>query len=143
MVASFRETFVIFALIGIFVFASISFIVTTQTDNEVTTTILDNDVINRTYVQLETNLSKFGLQTQTQKESFESEIPERGFGSLIIFSIIGVGQSFTGMIIGVYNVFIVLPASILGVSPVVIGVLTSIIIVSLVLLIWRVYRSGA
>ena len=143
MPTSFREVFITFALIGVFIFAGISFIAQTQIDNDVEHTILENQVINRTFVDFETDLSAFGSQTQTQKESFESEIPERGFGSLIIFSIIGVGQRFTGMITGVYNIFIVLPASILGISPVVISVLTAIMIVSLVLLIWRVYRAGA
>ncbi len=143
MVASFREVFVTFALIGIFVLAGISFIVQTQLDNDVENTILENEVINKTYTNLETDLSDFGSETQTQKESFESEIPERGFGSLIIFAIIGVGQKFTGMITGIYNIFIVLPASILGISPVVIGVFTAMLIVSLILLAWRVYRAGA
>lgn len=142
MPISFRETFVTFALIGLFLFAGISFIVVTQRDNDVEKTILENEIINRTFEKLETNLSGFRSQTQTQKESFESEIPERGFGSLIIFSIIGVGQRFTGMIIAVFNILIVLPASLLGISPVAIGILTSILIVSLVLLIWRVYRVG-
>lgn len=142
MVTSFRETFITFALIGIFVFASISFIVTTQLDNDVENTILEDDIINKTYIKLETNLSDFESTTQTQKESFEEEIPERGFGSLIVFSIISVGQKFTGLIALVYNVIIVLPASIIGIPKVVISVLSSILIVSLVLLIWRVYRVG-
>ena len=143
MAISFREVFITFALIGVFVFAGISFIVQTQLDNDVENTILENEVINKTYTNLETDLSDFGSETQTQKESFESEIPERGFGSLIIFAIIGVGQKFTGMITGIYNIFIVLPASILGISPVVIGVFTAMLIVSLILLAWRVYRAGA
>ena len=143
MAISFRELFITFALIGVFVFASIGFIVQTQIDNDVDSTILENEVINKTYTNLETDLDDFGSKAQTQKESFESEIPERGFGSLIIFAIIGAGQKFTGMITGVYNIFIVLPASVLGISPIVIGVLTAMLVVSLVLLIWRVYRAGA
>ncbi len=143
MTTSFRETFITFALIGLFIFASISFIVKTQQDNDVENTILEDEIINRTYSKLETNLSDFESTTQTQKESFEDEIPERGFGSLIIFSIISVGQKFTGLIAIVYNVMIILPASILGIPKVVISVLSSILIVSLVLLIWRVYRVGA
>lgn len=142
MAISFRDLFITFALIGLFVFAGISFIVTTQQDNDVENTILDDEIINRTYIKLETNLSDFESTTQTQKESFEEEIPERGFGSLIIFSIISVGQKFTGLIAIVYNVLIILPASILGIPKVVISILSSILIVSLVLLIWRVYRIG-
>ena len=142
MTTSFRETFITFALIGIFIFAGISFIVTTQRDNNVDETILEDEIINRTYSKLETNLSDFESATQTQKESFEEEIPERGFGSLIIFSIISVGQKFTGLIAVVYNIMIILPASILGIPKVVISVLSSILIVSLILLVWRVYRVG-
>ena len=143
MVASFRETFITFALIGIFVLASISFIVKTQTDNEVTNTILENDVINSTYVDLETNLNSSRGVVQKQKDSFESENPERGFGSLIIFSIVGVGKTFAGMTLGVYNIFIVLPSEVLGIPRIVVGVFTAILVVSLILLVWRVYRSGA
>lgn len=142
MATSFRETFITFALIGIFIFASISFIVTTQLDNDVENTILEDDVINRTYAKLETNLSAFQSTTQTQKGSFELEIPERGFGSLIIFSIISVGQKFTALISAVYRIMIILPMSILNVPKLVIDILTSILVVSLVLLIWRVYRVG-
>ena len=143
MVTSLREVFISFALLGMFVFATISFIVATQTENNLESTILENAVINKTFINLETNLSDFRTQTQTQKESFEGEIPERGFGSLIIFAIVGVGQKFTGLIMTVYNIVIVLPASILGVSPVVIGVMTAILLVSVVLLGWRVYRVGS
>ena len=143
MAASFRELFITFALIGIFVFASISFIVTTQTDNEVENTILENEDINRTYVDLESNLNSTRSQVQTQKDSFESENPERGFGSLIIFSIVGVGKTFAGITLGVYNIFIVLPSAVLGIPRIVVGILTAILVVSLILLIWRVYRAGA
>ncbi len=142
MVTSFREVFLTFSLIGIFVLAGISFIVTTQRDNGVENTILENDVINRTFTNLESDLGGFSSNASTQKESFESEIPERGFGSLIIFAIVGVGNKFTSLIVGVYNIFIVLPASLLGIPSVVISVLTSILLLSLVLLIWRVYRVG-
>ncbi len=143
MVESFRQTFITFALIGIFIFAGIAFIVQTQTDNSVNGTILDNDIIFTVYNRTNLTLLEFRDNSSEQKGNFESEFPERGFGSLIIFAIVGVGNVFTGMILGVYNIFIILPARVLNISPVVIGTLTSILIVSLVLLVWRVYRTGA
>lgn len=143
MVTSFREVFITFALIGVFIFATISFVIVTQRDNGVTNTILDNEIINRTYTNLETDLGGLSSNASTQKESFESEIPERGFGSLIIFAIVGVGNKFTGMIVGIYNILIVLPASLLGIPSVVISAMTAILLISLVLLVWRVYRVGS
>jgi len=134
--------FVTFALIGLFVYAGISFIVTTQRENNVDLTILDNEIINRTYRNLEIDLSEAGTEVQGQRETFESEIPERGFGSLIIFGIVSVAQKFMGMIISIYNIFIVLPSAILGIPKIVTSVLSAILLVTLILLAWKVYRAG-
>lgn len=134
--------FVTFALIGLFVYAAISFIVVTQRENNVDLTILDNEIINRTYRNLEIDLSEVGTEVQGQRETFESEIPERGFGSLIIFGIVSVAQKFMGMIISIYNIFIVLPSAILGIPKIVTSVLSAILLVTLILLAWKVYRAG-
>ncbi len=142
-ITSFREVFITFSLIGLFVLATLSFGIKLQQDNSVSDTILNNSQINRTLDRLQSNLTDVSNQTQQQRQNFESEIPERGFGSLLIFSIVSVSQKFTATIIGVYNILIVLPASILGIPPEVIGVLGSILIVSLILLAWRVYRVGS
>ena len=142
MVTSFRQVFTIFALIGLLVFATISFIATSQSENQVEDTILENQVINNTFNRLGTNLSAFGSGTQTQRATFESEIPERGFGSLIIFSIVSFAQKSTGLVVAIYNVMIILPASVLGISPIVFSVLNSIFLLALILLAWRVYRVG-
>lgn len=142
VVTSGREQFTNFAIIGIMVLASIFFIVQTQTDNDTNTSILENQIINSTFTKLQDNLTAYSSTTQQQRENFEGEIPERGFGSLLIFSIVTVWQTFMSLTIGVYNILIVVPASVLGVSPIIIGVLDSILIVTLLLLGWRIYRVG-
>ena len=142
MVTSFRGTFITFALIGLLVFATISFVFGFQRDNEIDETILENPIINSTFNRLGTNLSSFGSDTQTQRATFESEVPERGFASLIIFSVVSFAQKSTGLVVAVYNVLIISPASILGISPVVFSVLNAIFLLSLILLAWRVYRVG-
>lgn len=140
---SFREMWTTFIIVGVLMFSMISFIVISQQNNGVDDTILENSLINKTFSNLGQNLTILENNTQTQRQNFESEIPERGFGSLIIFSIVGITQKFTGLLIGIYNIFIVLPSSILGISPVVTSAISSILIVSLVLLGWRVYRIGS
>jgi len=140
---SFRATWINFILIGILVFSLISFIVVFQEQNNVEGGILENELINSTFNDLAEELSTSGGDVQTQRESFEAEIPERGFGSLIIFTIVGVTQNFMSVIITIFNILIVLPAQIIGVSPIVISALGSILIVSLILLAWRVYRIGS
>ncbi len=142
-ITSGREQFTLFAIIGIMVLSAIFFIATTQSDNNTNSSILEHPIINSTFNKLQTNLTDYMESTQEQRENFESEIPERGFGSLLIFSIVTVWQKFFALIIGLYNIIIVIPSSILGVSRIVIGVLDSILIVTLLLLGWRIYRVGS
>lgn len=139
--ADFKDIFVTFALVGLFVFAMLSFVYITQQDNNVDT-ILENDLMNRTYQGLNTNLSAFRSDSQTQRENFESDVPTAGFGSLLIFSIVSAGKVFTGMIVAVFNLIVVLPATFLGISPIVMSVLSSILITLIVLGLWRLYKLG-
>lgn len=143
MATSFRKTFMIWGLIGILVFSTLSYIIVLQQENEVTDTILSNTIINKTFSSLQDNLTSVESQTQTQRETFEKDIPERGFGSLLIFAIVGVGQKFTAIIFSTYNILIVLPATIVGIPKIVINVLSSILVVTLILLVWRLYRAGS
>ena len=141
--ASFRETYINFALLGLMVFSLISFISVTQLNNNVNDTILNDSILNRSFSSLGTDLGDLQTQSNSSRESYEADIPERGFGSLIVFAIVGVGNTFTGMITGVYNILIDLPATKLGVPKIVFQVLGSILMVSLILLTWRVYRAGS
>jgi len=138
----FRKVWISFVLIGLFVFALLSFIVQFQSDNEQEENILGNSIINETFKNLETNLSNFSSTSQSQKDNFESEVPSTSFGSLIIFSIVSSGKIFSGLLIGIYNILIILPASIFGVSQVVIGVASSVLVFSIILLLWRLYKTG-
>lgn len=140
--AEFRKLWISVALIGLFVFAMISFVVQFQQDNNQEGTILDNSLINQSYQSLQTNLTTFRTETQGQKTNFEAELPTSSFGSLIIFSIVSAGKILNGMVLGVYNVLIILPISIFGISPVVAGVISSILLVSIILLLWRLYKAG-
>lgn len=146
MVSSIRTIYTGMAVAGLFVFVMISFIVQFELDNldgGAEETILNNSIINSTFNRLNSNLSALGQDTQTQRGVFESEIPERGFGSLLIFSIVSVTQKFNALIVGVYNILVILPASILGIPAVLFSVISSILIVTIVLLLWRVVRVGS
>jgi len=141
--ASFRELFITFSIISLFVFATISFVVTFQDENDSPNTILENELINRTFRNIGTDITNQETDSNSSKEAFESEIPERGFGSLIIFSIVGVAQSFISIITTTYNAVIVLPITLLGVPAQVAKILGSILMMSLIFLAWRVYRVGS
>lgn len=141
--ASFRELFITFSILSLLVFSTISFVALFQDENDSPSTILENELINRTFVNIDSSISTQETNSNSSKEAFESEIPERGFGSLIIFSIVGVAQSFISIITTTYNLVIVLPISLLGVPFQVAKILGSILMMSLIFLAWRVYRVGS
>lgn len=138
----FKKLWINYALIGLFVFLMLAFIVQFQIDNSQPETILENPLINKTYQGLQTNLSTFGSASQGQRGTFEAETPTDSFGSLIIFAIVSSGKIFSSMLVGVFNLLIFLPASVLGISPVVVSVFSSILIISIIFLLWRVYKVG-
>ena len=143
MPAGFRQVFITFSIIMLFVFSTISFVVIFQSENDSNNTILENELINRTFIKAGGNISSQQTSTSSSQESFEAEVPEKGLGSLIIFAIVGVVKGFTKTITQAYNLVIVLPISALGVPNAVAQILGSILMVSLVLLAWRVYRVGS
>lgn len=143
MATSLRDIFFSFALVGLFIVATITFVGQFQVENNAEISIYDNEVINRTLGDFNTNLDQDATNLTGQKNTFDAEIPERGFGTLLIFSIVTVAQSFVNGIITTYNTLVVLPASVLGIPSIVMNVLTSILIVSMVLLSWRVIRLGS
>lgn len=138
----FKKLWITFALIGLMVFSLLAFIVRFQIDNQQADSILNNSIINRTYSGLQTNLSSFGSTSQSQRGVFESETPTDSFGSLIIFSIVSSGKIFTSMLFGVFNLLILLPSSLLGLSPIIVSTLSAILIVSIIFALWRVYKVG-
>lgn len=137
----FRKLWLDFVMIAIVVFALMSFVVQLEVDNG-ETSILENEVFNRSYQALQTNLTSFSDTTQGQKENFEADPPTLSFGALVVIAIVSAGQIFSGMLISLYNIFIVLPSTFLGIPQIVVSVLSSILVVTIILLLWRLYKVG-
>ena len=140
--ANFSETFISWMLVGVLMISMMGFIISTQTGNDLSETILNDSIINTSFVNLTSVLDSTSNTANDSKTSFESDDPNRGFGSLIIFAILGVGKTITGVVLSIYKILFLLPATKLGIPAVVINSLSSIILFSLVLKVWRVYRAG-
>lgn len=140
--AKFRHIFITFALFGLLVFSLMSFIIKVQTDNNAENPLLDNKIINSSYYQLQSNLTSAEEDANQQKGIFEEETPTISFGSLVFTTITSIGKVFSGIIMSVYNLLIKLPMSILGVSPLIAGVISTILIILIILGLWEVYKLG-
>ena len=140
--AKFEGTFVSFALGTLLILSIFAFGMTLQSDNNGTEIIKQNTLLNSSFNQLQSDLGGMRSVAQTQRESFESETPTAGFGSLILFSIVSSGKVFTGVIIGSFNVLIKLPMVFFGIDPIVSSVLLTILIVMFLLGLWSLYKLG-
>lgn len=140
--ATFYETFVNFMLVGLLIFAMLAFMIGVQDENDVSEKIRDNEIINESYYDLDTDLTGFRDKSQAQKSLFESETPTSGFGTILLFSILSVGKVFNGMIMGVFNTLIKLPMAFLGLDIIVVSILSTILILTIVIGLWAVYKLG-
>jgi len=141
----FRGLIIAVLLAGLFTFALINFGVFLSISHG-SGTILENEVINRTFTNLQANLSEVQSTTEGQKESFFRTIPVIGEISVILETIVEVGKGMTEVVRGMFSLFAELVAVTLGIgeesAKVVIGIFTAIMIFSLIILAWSVYRSG-
>ncbi|KKL68884.1 hypothetical protein LCGC14_2120530 [marine sediment metagenome] len=129
-------------LVGIFVFALLSFGNQIAIDNNVPNILLEEEQFNRTFRNLDSNLSEAIKDINASRGEFFKDIPIIGEITIILSSIVAVGRVFTVVVRNLYSLTLGLIAETLGISPIVMGILSSIILVSIILLIWRVYRSG-
>ncbi len=138
----FIDLFTNFMLIGLVVFSMFAFTSFFQEENEVENQFMENSLMSSTFANLNSSLSGLSEQSQAQKTLFESENPTSGFGTILLFSIVSTGKIFNGMVIGLFNTLIRLPVTILGVDPIVISVLSTILILTIIIGLWIVYKLG-
>ena len=143
MPTSFKQVFINFSLVSLFVFSTISFIVVFGVENGAINSILDNPTINSTFGNLSSDMGEQLDNSTNASTAFNAETPAPGFGSLIIFAIVGVTKGFTSVIVVSYHTIIILPMTFLGIPSSVAQVLGSILMMVLIFLAWRVYRVGS
>jgi hypothetical protein len=141
MAQDFMKSFGNIALIGLVLFSILSFIIITENDNGVDNGIMSNNLINSTYNDLYGNLSETQSNAQTSSDTFGSITPSQQYGELEVTSVVSPTRIFKTMSIGLWNIFIQLPMKILGVSPVIASVISSIIILLLIIGVWAIWKG--
>lgn len=141
MAMDFMKTFGNIALIGLVIFSIMSFVIINQVNNGVIDPISDNSLINNTYNDLYGNLSATQGEAQTSSDTFGSITPSQQYGELEVTSVVSPTRIFKTIATGVWNIFIQLPMKILGVSPVVASIISSIVILLLIIGVWAIWKG--
>lgn len=142
--AQFTKLFQTFMFIGLIVFSMLAFSSFLQSENNVDESqrLTNNTLLSNTFSQLNQNFTSSGSRSQNQKTIFETENPTAGFGSFLLYSILSAGRVFNSMIVGVFNTLIKLPVVFLGLDPVVVGILSTLLVVAIIFGLWSVYKLG-
>ena len=140
--AGFLDLFMKFMFIGFIVLSLFSFIILFQSENTVSNPIIENELINRTFGNLETQLEDAGTQTEAARFLFVSDIPLVAFASLILKSIVSAGTTFNSLIAGVFSILLILPVEVLGLSEVITSVLVAVLGIAIIFGLWSVYKLG-
>ncbi len=131
-------------IIGLFSFALISFMVQINLGNTTNTSLLDNPSIEKAFGNISHQLNKSQERTETQREAFarESSNPILTTIGFIFTSIINAGQLFISMSIGMFNTIFIATAELLGIHPIVIGVIFAILLITAIFSLWKVIKAG-
>lgn len=138
--SNFYKLFMSFMLVGLMTFSLFALIITSQEDNEISEKFIDNDLINNSYSSLRTDLTSFSNNSQTQKTIFEEENPTAGLGTILLFSIVSSGKVFNSMVIGTFNTLITLPTVFLGLDPIIVSVISTMLIITIIISLWIIYK---
>ena len=138
---SLQKTFVVFAILGLFIYGIMSFVIITQENNDAENKITDHDTINDTYGELYTQLTDAETETETIIGNFTRRSPTETFGELSVTSIFSPTSKLKTLTVGLWNILIQLPMKVLGVSPVVASTITSILSISLIIGMWLIWKG--
>ncbi len=130
-------------VLGILVFAIMSFIINVQNDAglDKTKRITNNSLINKSYGDLEVSLNQ-QKAAQSALDSLEDVPPLEYVGDLSPDSTVSATRNARAIITGLWNIYVELPQVILGVSPVVAAAINSILLILIAIGIWAIWKGA-
>jgi hypothetical protein len=138
----FKNLSITLMISGLFVFCLMAFVITTQVENNSNQTITENEILNRTYSDLSTELNNVQSNSEESSGSFGAITPTQQYGEVEITAIVSPTKIFKSICVGLYNGLIRFPMNVLGVPPVVASLISGIFILSLIIGIWAVWKGA-
>lgn len=129
-----------FLLAGLFVICMITFAVMLGNNYGQSEALMKSDQID--FSKLENQINSTSADAQKWGEAFKSDNLFVATGTLVLFSIWGIGKLIWGSVTSFTTIFLDGASSVLGVSPIVTGVVMAILIISLIFALWKVIKAG-
>lgn len=136
---SFKGTIVATLLIALFLIAIYNFssgIINSYDSN----LIIDNKQLD--LLSLETTMNQTSEDAQSWENTFKSDNPFVATGALIMFGIWGAIKLMWTSVGTIFNIFLGGVHNVLGIPPLVTGIILAVFIIGLIFLAWRAIKSG-
>lgn len=139
----FKDITVAIPLAALFVLSLIVFGYSMQINNGVNDTFINNSNIQRLNTGLQSNLTGFQTEAQAKRTTFEGQTQQVGTADQSN----GIGffdqvKGFSSLMFGTYNVMTSGISNILGIPALVINIIGGALVITMLLLGWRVIRAG-
>jgi hypothetical protein len=139
---NFLVNFVVFAMLLVSILA---FGITLQINNETSENLNEDPLLNSTYQLLKGNLSRGSAVMEGQREAFETEDPQASTitGEITLFTIVSSGRKISGILLGLSNIFLTVPAAYLGVDESIIAGIAILILASIIIFAYILAKVGS
>ncbi len=129
-----------FLLVGLFMFALLSgAIILASNYGEDASFMLDSRM---PFLEIEQQINQSSKDSNTWKDSFSGENPKQESGLLVFRSIWGVMKTIWTSFMLIPNTLFSAAQYYLGIPPVVTGVLSALIIISVIFAMWRIMKGS-
>lgn len=142
MASSFQEIFGGFAFTGLMVLALFGMIITIQANNDAAQPLIDEALFNNTYSSLNSTIGDLQTTSKTQYNLFSSEKPVSGFGSIVLFTVVSVGKTFSALVFTLFTIIIKIPLIVLGIDPTIPAMILSFLTITTIIAVWIIYKFG-
>lgn len=131
-----------FVMAGLIVISLFSFAVVVQDENNAADPLRDNEIFNESFKVLLKTLETNTEDAESKYDVFNSEDPKPGFGSIVLFGIVSVGKTFSGIVFGTFSAIVRLPLIIFGIPATVYNQILVLLIITIIVSVWLLYKLG-
>lgn len=136
----FKDYIIYFLLIGVAVVSVIGFGSKMAQNYGLSDSVMKTDKID--FSRIEAQVNQTSADANSWGNAFRNDNFFVSLGAIVLFSLWGIGKLIWSAIISFFTIFFDGASSLIGIPPIVVGVLLAILIVSLIFALWRTVKQG-
>ena len=140
--AEFKDLTSKFLVSGILLISLFSFLIIFQSQNNAPNPLIEYNLFNESFKSLNLTIVDSTAVAEQKYGVFNSEEPRPGIGSIVLFGIVSVGKSFSGIIFGFFRAIIKLPFVMLGIDQTYYNLILMYLIITIIVAVWLLYKLG-